>query len=91
MLDLIPLAGAGRKVADRNNQPAFGAEILELGLPQPNTCPVAATAVGGDQQALGAGIKRPAHALPPAANRFNGKCRRIMINPYIDPTAASRF
>src|SRR5918911_5711569 len=35
MLDLVPLAGAGRKVRDADGQPRPRRELLKLSLPQP--------------------------------------------------------
>ena len=51
MLDLIPLAGAGRQVADRDGQFELVGQLLKLDLPQTHAITVAATAVGGDHQA----------------------------------------
>ncbi len=50
MLDLVPLAGAGRQVADRDGQPGLVGEAGQLDLPQPGAVAVGAAAVGGDQQ-----------------------------------------
>ena len=49
MLDLVPLAGAGRKVTDLHGQPQFIGKVLQLKSPQANSIAVAAAAVGGDQ------------------------------------------
>ena len=49
MLDLVPLAGAGREVTDLHGKPKFISKLLQLQSPQSNSIAVAATAVGGDQ------------------------------------------
>ena len=49
VLDLVPLAGAGRQVTDCNSKAEFVGEPLQFELPQAQACSVAAAAVGGDQ------------------------------------------
>jgi hypothetical protein len=55
MLDLVPLAGAGRQVTDGDRDIKFVGQLLQLQLPQPHPRAVAAAAVGRDQQILAAG------------------------------------
>src|SRR6202047_4943163 len=50
VLDLVPLAGAGRQVADHDVEAAFVSQLLQLAFPQPPPRAVAAAAIGGDQQ-----------------------------------------
>jgi hypothetical protein len=66
VLDLVPLARAWREVADLYGQPQLVGQVLQLQPPQADPVAVAATTVGGDQQALGAGVQRAPH-LPTEA------------------------
>jgi hypothetical protein len=43
MLDLVPLAGAGREVTDPHTQVRLVGEVLELELPGMRSVPIAAT------------------------------------------------
>ena len=85
MLDLVPLAGAGRQVADRDGQLEFVGQLLQLDLPQPHAIAVAAAAVGGDHQPLGVGIALLAHRPPPAADRVDGEAGGVVIDADADP------
>jgi hypothetical protein len=49
VLDLIPLAGSRREMADRDLQPGFVGQFLQLPLPQPHARSVAASAVRCNQ------------------------------------------
>src|SRR3990172_9211334 len=55
VLDLVPLARAGREVADRDLDTDLVSEPLELELPEPQAGAVASTRVGGGEQAGGGG------------------------------------
>src|SRR5579864_8884540 len=68
MLDLVPLAGARRKVTDRNLDPNLIGEALQLAFPQPQTRTVAATSVRSNEQSLRVGIANAADLIPPAAD-----------------------
>lgn len=50
VLDLIPLAGARREVADADVQAGVVGQFLQLNLPQAGPWIVATSAIGGDQQ-----------------------------------------
>src|ERR1700754_4977254 len=58
VLDLVPLAGARRKVADVDREVEFIGELLKLGLPHARAVAVAAAGIGGDEDLAGAGIAR---------------------------------
>jgi hypothetical protein len=58
VLDFVPFAGAGRKVANRDGHTQLVRQLLELHSPQPYTVAVAAATVCGDEQPLGVRIKR---------------------------------
>ncbi len=51
VLDFVPLAGAGREVADLDLQAGLVGELLQLDLPEFGAVAVTAAAVGGDGQA----------------------------------------
>jgi hypothetical protein len=83
MLDLVPFAGARRKVADGKRQPGLIRKSLQLQFPQSQPGTIAATAVGGDENLLRSGIQMP--ALQSATNRewtpprrlpCHGRCQR---------------
>ena len=86
MLDLVPLAGSGRQVANRDGQLELVGQLLQLDLPQPHTIAVAAAAVGGDQQPPGGGVALPAHGSPPSADRADGEACGVVIGADADPT-----
>src|SRR5882672_10093499 len=48
VLDLVPLAGAGRQVADRDVEAEFVGQLLQFAFPQPYPRAVAAAAIGGN-------------------------------------------
>ena len=49
VFDFVPLAGAGRQVADHNVEAEFVRQLLKFAFPQPHPRAVAAASVGGDQ------------------------------------------
>src|SRR5580700_6677968 len=68
VLDLVPLAGARRQVADRDVEAELVGQILEFAFPQPHPRAVAAPAIGGDQQSGCLGIARPTDGERPLAD-----------------------
>src|SRR6266404_9211414 len=48
--------------------------------------PVAAAAIGGDQQSSGVGVARPPDGLPPLADAVHREGGRIMVNADTDPS-----
>ncbi len=46
MLNLVPFAGAWREMTDRNGQPRFIGESLQLQFPKLQSRPIASSAVG---------------------------------------------
>ncbi len=89
MFDLVPFAGAGRKVANRNIQPRLIGEFLQFEFPQPQPPPVASAAVGGDQNRLGMWIDASAFHAPPSANGGHGKSAGVMVGSHIDKTGVA--
>ncbi len=86
VLNFIPFACARRKVCDCDAHSSFVRELLQRDLPQAATRTVAATAVGSDQQFPGMRETAASHPFPPAANRVDGKLRRVMIDADAHPT-----
>src|ERR1700736_5313014 len=86
VLDLVPLAGAGRQMADGDGEIEFVRELLQFHLPQPQPRSIAAAPVGGDGKMLGIGITGRTHQLPPATDGVDGKARRVVIDANADPT-----
>ena len=86
MLDLVPFAGAGRKVTHRNAQSRLIGEFLQLQLPQPQSPPVAATPVGSNQNRLRIRINASALKAPPAPNGGHRKGTGVMVGSHVDKT-----
>src|SRR5215475_10551879 len=85
MLDLIPLARPRWEVADGDAQPRLRGQLVELGLPQAGAVAVAAARVGENQQGRGPRVRAAPHAFPPAADRFDGELRGVVVGPDADP------
>src|ERR1035441_8536349 len=73
VLDLVPLAGSWRKVADRDLQSGFVGEFLQLQFPQPHARSVAASTVRCNQKLTGAGVRRSTHHVPPPPDTLDGE------------------
>src|SRR6266404_8360067 len=93
VFDFVPLAGAGRQVADRDIEAEFVGQLLEFAFPQPHPRTVAAPApslrwgrLGGDQQSGCLGIARPTDGAPPLADAIDGERGRVMVNADTHPT-----
>src|SRR5882724_4052330 len=85
MLDLVPLAGTGWEMRDADANSRHVSKVLELELPQPTSRAVAATAVGGDHQSRGVGVRLAAHRLPPLSDAAHRKLSRVVIDAHGDP------
>src|SRR3984893_12944712 len=86
VLDLVPLAGAGRQVVDHDVEAEFVGQLLQFAFPQPYPRAVAAAAIGGDQQSSGVGVARPPDGLPPLADAVHREGGRIMVDADTDPS-----
>src|SRR6202045_1214286 len=93
VFDFVPLAGAGRQVADRDVEAELVGQLLEFAFPQPHPRAVAAPApslrwgrLGGDQQSGRLGIARPTDGAPPLADAIDGERGRVMVNADTHPT-----
>lgn len=85
VLDLVSFAGARRQMTDGDGQAEFVGESLKFAFPQPYSRAVAATTIGGDQQAACLRIAAAPHGLPPASDRLDGKACGIVIDADADP------
>src|SRR6516164_7625060 len=65
VFDFVPLAGAGRQVADPDIEAELVGQFLQFAFPQAHPRAVAAAAIGGDQQSGCLGIARPTDGEPP--------------------------
>ena len=90
MLDFVPLACAGREMANRDRQPCPVRQALQFEFPKPHSGTVAAAAVSCDQQAPGFRINLSSHLFPPAFNRGDRKCRRVVIDSNTHPAGIPR-
>src|SRR3984893_16226850 len=86
VLDLVPLAGAGRQVADHDVEAEFVSQLLQLAFPQTHPRAVAAPAIGGDQQSGRLWSARPTDGAPPLADAIDGERGRVVINADTHPT-----
>src|SRR5262249_51712749 len=78
MLDLVPLAGAGRQVANRYGKLELVGQFLKLDFPKTHTISIAAATVGGNHQPCGLGVALPSHRPPPSADRIDGKAGGVV-------------
>jgi len=85
VLDVVPLAGAGREVTHRNGQTGASGELLQFPLPEPQARAVAPTRISGNQERLRLAIGGSPHLLPPPANRLHGEGRGVVIDPHTHP------
>ncbi len=86
VLDLVPLAGAGRKVTDVQGNVQFVGQSLQGFLPQPITAAVAATSVRRDQQFAGPREPGRAHFVPPAVDARACELSSVVIDPDAHPS-----
>lgn len=80
VLNLVPLAGARRKVTDMDRQPQLGRQVLQCQLPKAAAAAVAAAPIGGDQQFLRAAIAGSAHLAPPPTDGLYSKARGVVVD-----------
>src|SRR5713101_9743042 len=83
MFDLIPFAGARRKMTDRDAQSSFVGQPLDLTLPQAAPHGVGSASICGDEQVGLPGIQALAMLLPPASDTLDGKLRSVMVPAHI--------
>ena len=90
LLDFVPLAGAGWKMATRDVQPALIGPLLQLLFPASTSPPLAAATGGGNEQFTGLGVGLLSHLMPPLPDGLNRKLCRVMVSPDADPTWVGR-
>lgn len=70
---------------DPNAQTELISQLLQFAFPQAGPIAVTAASIGGDEEFPGLGIARLTHPLPPPANTFHRKLRRITTEANIHP------
>lgn len=85
MFNLVPLAGTGREVADRDTQGEAVSPFLHRHFPQPRPTAIAPASVRHHQEGHCLRIHPAPHLLPPAADGFRGKRGGIVIDSHADP------
>src|SRR5665213_2937511 len=85
VLDLVPLAGAWRKMGNADVQACSVREGLKLGLPETRSVAVAASRVSGDQQLRGIGVGLLPHVAPPVGDRPHSKRWGVVVDPDVHP------
>ena len=86
MLYLVPLAGAGWQMTDRDWHLELVSQLLKLDFPQAHTIAVAAAAIGGDHQPCGFGMAFLSHGPPPSADGVDGEAGGVVIGADADPS-----
>src|SRR5436309_2929582 len=90
VLDLVPLAGPGRKVTDGDRHTRAVGQPLQFPFPQPHAGSITAAGVRRDEQRARAPIAGPAHLAPPSSDRLGREGRRVVINAHTDPPRVAR-
>src|SRR3974390_841675 len=85
VLNFVPLAGGGRKMAHVDLQPGLVTQLLQAPLPEPAARTITPAAIGGDEQLVSLRVLGLAHHLPPASNRLHSKFRSIMVTTHANP------
>src|ERR1700730_5492316 len=85
MLDLVPFAGAGGQMTDRDGNAEFVGQGLQLAFPEAYPHAVAAATIGGDQKFCRVLVPRAPHRLPPAPNGVDCEARRVFVDANTHP------
>ena len=72
-----------------DGQPRLICKFLQLAFPEANAGTVAAATVGRDRDLTGPFVTPMSKFKPPAADTFNGECRRVACHTEIDPAGVS--
>ena len=86
MLDLVPLGGSWREMANFDRELEFVRKPLQLSALETDPISIASTAISGNEQTEPTQRKSFTHLAPPASNAFNGKLGSIMVDADIDPS-----
>src|SRR5205809_3565462 len=84
VLDLVPFAGPRRKMAHPQGKTRFVGKFLQFQLPQAQPPPVAAPAIGRNQNPRSLGIESFPFLTPPASDGGHGEGSGVMIGPDVD-------
>src|SRR6266849_6060929 len=84
MFDLIPLAGARRKMTHGQRPPRLVGELLQLPFPQAQARPVAAASVRRDEHGVCLRVQAAAFRPPPAPDGGHRKRAGVMVRPHVD-------
>ena len=87
MLNLVPHAGAGRKVADLDDEARVVSKLLQLSLPHPRDRTVAAARVRSDEDSLRVRVALAADAAPPFRDGGDGEPGRVVVDTDVDEAA----
>ena len=85
MFDLVPLAGSGRKMANRDGNSDLVRQFLDLDLPEAHAGSVTPSPIRRNQKLGGLRVGFRPHALPPPPDRLDGKRRRVVVGPPAHP------
>src|SRR5215218_9394176 len=89
VLDLVPLGGAWREVADRDRQPCLGCQGGQFALPDAVAVAVGAARVRGDQQARCLRVVPASACPPPAADGLDREDGGVVVDADVDPAAVA--
>ena len=84
MFDLVPFAGAFRKMTHGDAESGLVGQPLHLTLPQAAASGVGTTSISGDEQVGLLRIQAPAMLVPPTSDTLDGKLRGVMVNANVD-------
>src|SRR5882672_4913051 len=84
VLDLVPLAGAGGKVADVDRHVELVGDALQLVLPDVRPIAVAAAGVGRDEYLTRLGVALRANLIPPCLDRGHREHWRVVVDADAD-------
>src|SRR5581483_6591792 len=90
MLNGIPFTRARRKMANGDRQTRLTGELLQTDLPAAGSHAVAAAAIRGHQQGVGAGIGGGSHVPPPTQNGGGGEIGCVVVDAHVDPPLVLR-
>src|SRR6516162_2691443 len=82
MFDLVPLAGAGRVVTNRDGDPQLICQLLQLKLPPSQAISIAPSPIRTNQQPLGLRIPLASGQPPPPANARHRELGGFMGHPH---------
>src|SRR5882724_12001819 len=85
VINLVPLARPGWKMADRDLQAQSIRQLLETPFPETVAGAIASASVRRDQQSRRAVVNPAAHFPPPAFNGGRGELGCVVVEAHTDP------